>query len=302
MKIDRLIGILSVLLQRDMVSAPYLAEKFEVSRRTIHRDVEDLCKAGIPIATRQGANGGISIMENYKIDRTLLTNSDMQDILTGLRSLDSVSGTNRYQCLMEKFSKNEYEKTADSQIVVDLSGWDKSFVSDKLELLKLAIEKHLKVTFYYSSPIGESERKAEPYQIIFQWSNWYLWAYCVIRQDYRMFKITRITELKCTDETFAKRENAGYIRQDHWDASGDVKAVIKFDKSARWKVIDDFGAERLSYDNNGDIWLSYVWVSKELFFYHMLSFGDKAEIVEPVEFRNEFCDFVKKILIKYNKT
>ena len=302
MKIDRLIGILSVLLQRDMVSAPYLAEKFEVSRRTIHRDVEALCMAGIPIATRQGANGGISIMEDYKIDRTLLTNSDMQDILAGLRSLDSVSGTNRYQCLMEKFAKNEYEKIADSHIVVDLSGWDKSFVSEKIELLKQAIEKHLKVTFQYSSPIGESEREVEPYQIMFQWSNWYLWAFCVIRQDYRMFKLTRMTELKCTDETFAKRENAGYIRQDYWDASGDVKAVIKFDKSSRWKVIDDFGTERLHYDDNGDLWLSYVWVSKESFFYHMLSFGDKDEIVEPAEFRNEFCDFVKKILIKYNKT
>jgi len=302
MKIDRLIGILSVLLQKDSVTAPYLAEQFEVSRRTIHRDVEDLCKAGIPIATRQGANGGICIMENYKIDRTLLTNSDMQDILTGLRSLDSVSGTNRYQCLMEKFSKNEYEKIADSHIVVDLSGWDKSFVSEKIELLKQAIEKHLKVTFQYSSPIGESEREAEPYQIIFQWSNWYLWAFCVVRQDYRMFKLSRMTKLKCSDETFAKRENAGYIRQDRWDASGDVKALIKFDKSVRWKVIDDFGAERLRYDDNGDLWLSYVWVSKESFFYHMLSFGNKAEIVEPVEFRNEFCDFVKKILLKYHKT
>ena len=103
MKIDRLIGILSILLQKDTISAPYLAEKFEVSRRTINRDIEDLCKAGIPIVTRQGVNGGISIMENYKIDRTLLTNSDMQDIFAGLRSLDSVSGTNRYQCLMEKF-------------------------------------------------------------------------------------------------------------------------------------------------------------------------------------------------------
>ncbi len=96
MKIDRMIGILSLLLQQKKVTAPYLAEKFEVSRRTINRDIEHLCLAGIPLVTTQGQNGGISIMEGYQIDRALLTSSDMQAILAGLRSLDSVSGTNRY--------------------------------------------------------------------------------------------------------------------------------------------------------------------------------------------------------------
>ena len=104
MKIDRQIGILSVLLQKETVTAPYLAEKFEVSRRTINRDIEDLCKAGIPIVTKQGVNGGISIIENYKLDKTLFTQGEIQDILAGLRSLDSVNGTNRYGQLMEKLS------------------------------------------------------------------------------------------------------------------------------------------------------------------------------------------------------
>ena len=104
MKIDRLIGILSILLQKETVAAPVLAEHFEVSRRTISRDIDVLCQAGIPIVTKQGINGGISIMENFKIDRTLLTNSEIKDILAGLRSLDSVNGTNRYGQLMEKLS------------------------------------------------------------------------------------------------------------------------------------------------------------------------------------------------------
>lgn len=102
MKLDRLIGILSVLLQQEKTTARELAEKFEVSRRTINRDVEDLCKAGIPIQTWQGAGGGISIMEGYRMDRTLLTSKDMQMILAGLRSLDSVSGSRYYGQLMEK--------------------------------------------------------------------------------------------------------------------------------------------------------------------------------------------------------
>ena len=124
MKIDRLIGILSILLQKEMTTAPELADHFEVSRRTINRDIEDLCKAGIPIQTSQGAGGGISIMNGYRMDRTLLTSRDMQMILAGLRSLDSVSGSRYYGQLMEKIQagSSEFVNGRDS-ILIDLSSW-----------------------------------------------------------------------------------------------------------------------------------------------------------------------------------
>ncbi len=109
MKIDRLIGILSMLLQEEKTTAPELAERFEVSRRTINRDIEDLCKAGIPIRTAQGTGGGISIMDGYRMDRTILTSKDMQMILAGLRSLDSVSGSSYYGQLMEKIQAGSSE-------------------------------------------------------------------------------------------------------------------------------------------------------------------------------------------------
>ena len=122
MKLDRMIGILSILLQQEKVTAPYLAEKFEVSRRTINRDIEALCMAGIPLVTEQGPNGGVSIMEGYRIDRTLLSTSDMQAVLAGLRSLDSVCGTNRYAQLMEKLSAGASNLLAgDMHILIDLS-------------------------------------------------------------------------------------------------------------------------------------------------------------------------------------
>ena len=126
MKIDRLIGILSILLQQEKVTAPYLADKFEVSRRTINRDIEDICKAGIPVVTSQGQNGGISIMDGYRMDKTLLTSSDMQAILAGLKSLDSVSGTKRYQQLMEKLaSGNNSVLASNNHIMIDLASWYK---------------------------------------------------------------------------------------------------------------------------------------------------------------------------------
>ena len=140
MKIDRHIGILSVLLQKDTVTAPYLAEQFEVSRRTISRDIEDLCKAGIPIVTKQGVNGGISIMEDYKLDKTLFTQREMQDILAGLRSLDSVNGTNRYGKLMEKLSAGSSDFMVGNQsVLIDLSSWYKEALAPKIELIRSSI-------------------------------------------------------------------------------------------------------------------------------------------------------------------
>ena len=126
MKTERLIGILSILLQQEKVTAPQLAREFEVSRRTIQRDVESLCRAGIPISTAQGAGGGISIMEGYRVDRTVLTAPEMKAILAGLRRLDSVSGTRQYTRLMEKLSAGAGVLLPGSaQMLIDLSSWYK---------------------------------------------------------------------------------------------------------------------------------------------------------------------------------
>lgn len=166
MKIDRLIGIISILLQSEKVTAPYLAEKFEVSRRTINRDVEDICKAGIPLVTTQGQNGGISILSGYALDKTVLTSQDMSAILTGLKTLDSVSGTKKYQQLMEKLavgtSSNEKNKSMSSNMVsgsgiyIDLSANKKTSLAPKIELLQNALLNHKKVIFSYYSPNGKS--------------------------------------------------------------------------------------------------------------------------------------------------
>ena len=137
MKIDRLIGILAILLQQEKITAPELAEKFEVSRRTINRDIEHLCQAGIPVMTVRGKNGGISIIDDYKIDKTLLTSSDMKAIFAGLKSLDSVSGTNRYQQLMDKLSAGRSEGILSGQYIsIDLSSWYKSSLAPKIEKIQ----------------------------------------------------------------------------------------------------------------------------------------------------------------------
>lgn len=196
MKLDRLIGILSILLQRERVTAPELAERFEVSRRTIQRDVEALCRAGIPLVTVQGAGGGISILEGYRVDRTVLTGPEMQDILAGLRSLDSVSGTCRYAQLMEKLSAGAGTLVPEgADTLIDLSSWYRTALAPKIEAIRTALGDHRTIRFTYHAPKGESEREGEPYYLVFRWSAWYVWAWCRDRGDFRLFKLNRMTGL-----------------------------------------------------------------------------------------------------------
>ena len=300
MKIDRLIGILSILLQRNKVTSTELAEKYEVSRRTILRDIETINMAGIPIVSQQGQDGGFSIMEGYKIDRTLLSSDDMQAILSGLQSLDSVSGTNRYRQLMDKLSAEDSPSVnADNHIIIDLSSWDKTVICDKIGIIKEAIEQHRLISFRYFSPSGESVRRIEPYHIIFQWSAWYVWGYCMKRKDYRMFKLTRMTELLMTDEICESRDIPVYTCDKLRHTRGDICAKVRFDKALKWRIIDEFGPDMLQYDENGDIILNLTWEDAPNFYLYILSFGDNAEIISPEEYRIEFAELVKKIKEKY---
>lgn len=296
MKIDRLIGILSILLQKDKATTAELAEKFEVSRRTIIRDIEDINKAGIPIVTSQGQGGGISIMNGFKLDRTLLSNDDMKSILAGLKSLDSVSGTNRYRQLMDKLSSdNSTSSNADRHIIIDLSAWDKSAVADKIDIIKSAIEKSEKISFDYYAPSGESRREIEPYHLIFQWSSWYVWGLCTKRQDYRMFKLTRLSDLRLTGEKYEKHSVPEYVCDKLRHSKGGIKAAVRFDKSVKWRIIDEFGTELPQFEENGDITLCFTWSDVPSFYQYILTFGDKAEILSPEAYRKEFSNLLKKI-------
>ena len=300
MKIDRLIGILSILLQKDKITSQELASKFEVSRRTILRDVDALSMAGIPILSEPGQGGGISIMEGYKVDRTVLSSEDMKAILTGLQSLDSVSGTNRYRQLMEKISiDGSAAINVDNHIIIDLSNWDKSAVADKIELIKAAIEQNKKIAFRYFSQSGESWRMIEPYHLVFQWSSWYVWGYCTQRGDYRMFKLTRMTELSLTDEKNSERIVPEYICNKQWDNTGGIEVLVKFDDLVKWRIIDEFGVDFVKYNENGDIIVTITWSNISALYQYILSFGDKAEIVSPMEYRQNFAKFLKNMQKKY---
>lgn len=300
MKIDRLIGILSILLQTDIVTAPYLAEHFEVSRRTINRDIEDLCKAGIPIVTRQGVNGGISIMEDYKIDKTLVNYTEMQDILAGLRSLDSVNGTNRYGTLMEKLSAGSSDFMVGNQsVLIDLSSWYKDSLAPKIELIRTAIERSRELEFTYFSPKGESCRLIEPYYLIFQWSSWYVWGWCTKREDFRLFKLNRMEKMRLSGQSFVKRKAPMPDLSNERIFPGGIKVKALFEPECKWRLIEEFGIACFQEMEDGRLLFQADYTDVENLLSWLLTFGDKAVLLEPLEVREKIMEIAKNMQKRY---
>ncbi len=300
MKIDRQIGILSVLLQKETVTAPYLAEKFEVSRRTINRDIEDLCKAGIPVATKQGVNGGISILEGYKLDKTLFTQGEMQDILAGLRSLDSVNGTNRYGQLMEKLSVGSSDFMVGNQsVLIDLSSWHKGSLAPKIELIRAAIGKCRKLEFLYYSPRGESVRCIEPYYLIFRWASWYVWGWCSKRRDFRLFKLNRMDQVKMSEQQFLKRQVPVPDLSDARVFPGGIKVRALFEQDCKWRLVEEFGAESFRVQQDGRLLFQADYTNKDNLITWLLSFREKVELLEPEDIREEIKVSIERMKKRY---
>ena len=286
MKIDRLIGILSILLQKEMTTAPELAEHFEVSRRTINRDIEDLCKAGIPIQTTQGVGGGISIMSGYRMDRTILTSRDMQMILAGLRSLDSVSGSSYYSQLMEKIQAGSSELVSGKEsVLIDLSSWYKATLAPKISMIQDAIESRHLIKFKYFAPSGESVRTIEPYYVVFKWTSWYVYGWCLKRKDYRLFKLNRMDKVEFTNKEFECRNVPLPDMSAELLYPRNIKVKALFDADMKWRLVEEFGMECYSEKKDGKLLFEEYYSDMENLVSWMLTFGDKVEVLEPEEVR-----------------
>ena len=301
MKMERLIGILSILLQREKVTAPELAEQFEVSRRTIQRDIEALGRAGIPISTAQGAGGGISIMEGYRVDRTVLTGPEMGAILAGLRSLDSVSGTRRYAQLMEKLSAGTGGLVpGGAHMLIDLSSWYKTSLPPKIELIQSAMEQHRAIRFRYFSPKEESARTVEPYYLMFHWSAWYVWGWCRTREDFRLFKLGRMTELT-TGEPFDPRPSPLPDLEPERIFPVRYQVTVLFAPSCRWRLVEEYGVDRFTPEPDGRLRFTGGFPDADSVLSWVLTFGDRAELLEPEELREQLGALTEALARRYQR-
>lgn len=302
MKIDRLIAIVTILLQQDKVTAPELAERFEVSRRTINRDVEHICKAGIPLVTTQGYGGGISIAEGYKIDKTLFTGDELQTVMAALKGIDTVSGTSYHAKLSDKLFRKDNHWVAEDMIVIDLASHYQKPLTEKIETIKKAIRGKQYITFKYYSNKGERQREIEPYRLVFQWSSWYVFGYCLDREAYRLFKLNRLWELKILADQFERRDMkeeelnfTGFLEEGKFH----LRAI--FADSEKYRLIDEYGIGCYCANKNGGLMFECDFASYENMREWIFSFGDKVTIIEPEELHEDRIRQAANILKETNK-
>lgn len=288
MKIDRLIAIITVLLQQDKITAPELAERFEVSRRTINRDIEDLCKAGIPIITAQGYGGGISMADGYKIEKSFFTEDELQAVFSALKGLDSVSKTSYLARLLDKFSSREHHIIVDDTIMIDLSAHDQIALTQKFETLKAAICRQQKVSFQYYYEKGEQRRTIEPYRLVFKWAAWYIFGYCLDRNAYRLFKLNRLWDLEVTEEHFAGRKIPGKeLAFDDYFQSGGFRLKALFTPSEKHRLIEEYGIDCYTEMENGDLLFEWDFASYQNMRQWIFSFGDQVTIIGPQKLQDD---------------
>lgn len=310
MKLDRLIAILVLLLRRDRIPARELAELFEVSVRTILRDVDAIDRAGIPIVTYQGAGGGIAIAEGFRLDRSLLTPDDMAALVASLKGVASSIPDARHTVLLEKLqntlspAQREAVRAKTDQLVIDLEPWGGSgLLKGRTALLRQAIAERREVDLSYSDSAGQStERRVEPYSLVLKGRNWYLYAWCKARQDFRLFKLTRMTELRVTETAFAPRPVS--LEQRPWDGAWlnqdrSVALELRFDPELAPAVREWFEADP-GVGADGRLTVKAVLPENPWLYSFLLSFGPGLEVVQPPHIREILRELAAGIVRKYS--
>ncbi|MDD3243473.1 MAG: YafY family protein [Eubacteriales bacterium] len=299
MKIDRQMGILALLLQRGRLSAPELAERFEVSRRTILRDVEELCRAGVPLRTASGKRGGISVMEGYTLERALLAREDLSAILTGLKGLDSVAGDGKYRALMERLSVGT-EPAPGSHFWIDLASYYKGSLAQRMSLLSAAMDAHRMITFSYFSPSGESAPEIEPYLLVFQWGAWYAWGYCPAKEGFRLYKLQRMTGLAMTNRPYTPRQLPTPSFSPTAPFPGEHRLRALFRPQMKWRLLEEYGEGSFAETKEG-LLMELPYSGDTFILRWLLSFGDSVEVLEPESLRQGLAQLGQALVQKYTR-
>lgn len=308
MKVERLLGIIVLLLEKERVGARELADLFEVSLRTIYRDIDAVNRAGIPVCSRSGVGGGFEIMPSYKLDKKVFSTAELSTLLTGLSGL---SGMLRGEELANTLAKIRSFIPADrakdiefkaNQIQIDLSPWmGNRNIQPYLEIIKTALRESRLLAFAYTDQHGDRTlRTVEPYQLVLKGSHWYLQGYCRIRDDYRLFKLSRMAELEMQTEVFVPRAypNAVLDFGSVPDAL-QTKVKLRIHQSAMDRVIDFFPYEDCLSDGAEYYIVSFPFVENDYYYYFLLGLGDRCECLEPAQVRAEMKRRIQKLAALY---
>ncbi|KKD42753.1 YafY family protein [Bacillus sp. FSL L8-0167] len=297
MKIDRILSIVMLLISKKQVQAKDLAELHEVSVRTIYRDIDTINQAGIPVVTTQGAGGGISLVDDYRLEKKLFTDDDIELILTALESMTSAYSFKESEHVLKKIKSLIPPKSDESEkqhhVFIDLSSWGKdSQAEKKLQLIHTAASAHQFIQFTYRNAKGETlPRKVEPYTLVLKGRHWYLYAFCCVKNDFRLFKLTRMTDLITISAYFRPKriKNEEKPWNDSWHEEPSVTTLtLRLTEASVGKVKEWVDENELIICSDGT-YLATLTVSQDdwlhSFLFHL---GPDADILSPQHIKEAF--------------
>lgn len=300
MQINRLFEIIYLLLNKKFMTANELAEHFEVSVRTIYRDIDTLSLAGIPIYALQGKGGGISLLEHYVLDKSVLSEREQNEILYALQSM-TVTQVPEADKVLAKLS-SLFNKSRTNWIEVDFSPWgsdDKGF--SQFTQIKDAILSHRIIEFNYFGSSGEkTARRVEPMKLIFKTNAWYLQAFCQTRNELRMFKIVRMADVQKTEETFTPMipeplPGGGQLQETQkW-----IELCFNISADGAYRVYDEFEEKEITKNTDGSFTIMTTLPESDWLIRYILSFGSEAEVKSPQHIRDMLQLELSKIAMRY---
>ena len=301
MQTERLFEIVYTLLDRGTATAQELADQLGVSKRTILRDIETLTLAKVPVYTTQGKGGGVSLLEGYVLDKAVLSDEEKEQILLGIKTLLPTGGASGKA--LSKLGSLFSVKNTD-WIEVDFSRWSNpTHDREKFDNLKNAVMQRKALAFSYPNSVGEiSERKAYPLKLVFQGQAWYVQAFCLLKKDYRTFKINRMIDLQVLPETFdaALYAPPPVVPQ---NIPPHVKIHIRaiFTATVAYRVYDEFNIEDITKTEDGTFIVDTTMIFDEWVYGYFLSFGSHVHILEPISFRQELRQRIGEMLKNYSE-
>lgn len=296
MKLERLLAIIMLLLNRKQVNAKELAEYFEVSQRTIYRDIDAINQAGIPIVSYMGAEGGFGILENYKINKNFLDDYEINSLITALKNLNHTVNNRKISLALEKLEHMRPQKDVNSNdsnaipINIDYNNWNSNNTDkEKLKALNKAIFEKRRICFDYTNTKGEyTSRTVEPLSLLLKDFSWYLQGYCRSKEDYRLFKVKRMHKVKVTEEFFTREapplEALDYLEEWYKDKMV-IDITLKFKAEARTRMVDSFNEEQIQICEDGSAEVNFTAPEDLWLFELILGFGSQVEVVKPPHLR-----------------
>ena len=297
MKDNRLFRILYYILEKEKVTANELADKFEVSVRTIYRDIDSISSVGVPIFTTQGKGGGIKIDNEYILNKSLFDANEKEQIIAALQGLEKTNKVYKSE-LITKLSALFKIKNS-NWIEIDFTSWgSNNTYQDLFNTLKIAIINKNIISFSYNSSKAEKiNRRVKPIRLLFKEQDWYLYAFCLLRNDFRYFKLSRIKDLEVLAINYEDNfENIVLKREIKYENTVNIK--LKFNKSVAFRVYDEFN-EAIVEDKKGNLYVEMKIPNNYKLYNYIFSFGANVEILEPEEIRTQFKNMINKIAKKY---